>query len=318
MNPTYISRFQRFQKRDGKGGGGKPHLIKVAIIDNGADKFRQCIRDCIERGISYVSADSDADSGHRILPWWMVSDPHGTQMASLISAVNPWCRLYIARVGKGRRDILPEDAAQAVNWAVEQNVDVISISWVIKSDFPALETAIETAAAKGVLVFCSTADRGTGSGPAYPADYKDTVRISATDKYGNLMPASDKGPHAVNIPVPGEDIPAYGPSYMGEGIAVGTVSGSSVATALAAGIASLALLMMMVFNGRDKEPLSKMVLKRQGLYNNKRMGSLLSIAIGPTTDSDPLFPDTSKVKELPDRWNLEAIMAKPELKHVKN
>ncbi|KAK0721138.1 hypothetical protein B0H67DRAFT_578208 [Lasiosphaeris hirsuta] len=95
-----------------KGGEDNSNLIKVAIIDNGADKFRPRIRDCIERGVSYVKADTG--SADRILPWWMVSDPHGTQMASLVSAVNPWCRLYIARVGKGRRDILPEDAVQAV------------------------------------------------------------------------------------------------------------------------------------------------------------------------------------------------------------
>ena len=42
----------------------------------------------------------------------MVADPHGTQMASLITEVNPFCRLYIARVGKARKDILPENAAK--------------------------------------------------------------------------------------------------------------------------------------------------------------------------------------------------------------
>ncbi|KAK0705993.1 hypothetical protein B0T26DRAFT_725163 [Lasiosphaeria miniovina] len=103
-------------------------------------------------------------------------------------------------------------------------------------------------AAKHTLIFCSTADRGTGLGPAYPADYDGTVRISATDKYGNLMPASDKtGSHAINIPVPGEDIPALGPSYMSEGIA------------------SLTLMMLLVFNDTDKD-----VLRVNGLYTNNK------------------------------------------------
>ncbi|RYP07033.1 hypothetical protein DL764_002792 [Monosporascus ibericus] len=305
-NAAYIERFERLRNREIKEGDDNSHLIKVAIIDNGADKFRQRIRECIERGVSYVKADTD--STDRILPWWMVSDPHGTQMASLVSAVNPWCRLYIARVGKGRRDILPGDAVKAVKWAVEQKVDIISISWVTKSMVPELRAVIESAA-KHTLVFCSTADTGTWSGPAFPADYNDTVRVSATDKYGNLMPASDKGSHAVNVPVPGEDIPAFGPSYMGEGIAVGTVSGSSVATALAAGIASLALMMLIVFNGKDKE-----ALKQDSWYSNKKMGSLLSVAINQTALSDPLIPVASKIKELPERWKLASIMARPEMK----
>jgi hypothetical protein len=241
----------------------------------------------------------------------MVSDPHGTLMASFVSAVNLWCRLYIARVGKGRRDILPEDAVRAVEWAVEQKVDIISISWVTKSVVPALKRATESAA-KHTLVFCSTADRGTGSGPAYPADYDSTVRISATDKYGNLMPASDKTvSHAVNIPVPGEDIPALGPSYTSEGIAVGTVSGSSVATALAAGIASLTLMMLLVFNDTDKD-----ALRAAGLYTNNKMGSLLSPAISPGAQVEPLFPLVSKIKELPEKWNLDAIMARPGMKDL--
>jgi hypothetical protein len=101
-------RFQRLRHKPGE--SSNPRLIKVCVIDNGADKFRQNIRDVIEKGVSYVKADTE--SAHRILPWWMVSDPHGTQMAHLVAQANPWCRLYIARVGKGRKDILPEDAVQ--------------------------------------------------------------------------------------------------------------------------------------------------------------------------------------------------------------
>ena len=83
--------------------------IKVAIIDNGADRIRSSVKDSIAKGVSFVT--SNPANGDRILPWWMVSDPHGTQMASLVAKANPFCRLYIARVGKLRKDILPDDAA---------------------------------------------------------------------------------------------------------------------------------------------------------------------------------------------------------------
>ena len=82
----------------------------MAIIDNGVDRIRTNVKTMIAKGISFVSADQDAN--HRILPWWMVADPHGTQMASLVAQANNYCRLYIARVGKGRKDILPEHAAK--------------------------------------------------------------------------------------------------------------------------------------------------------------------------------------------------------------
>jgi len=226
----------------------------------------------------------------------MVSDAHGTQMAYTIANANPWCRLYIARVGKSRRDILPEDAVQAVRWAIDQGVDIISISWITKSEFPELKHAIKDAT-KDALVFCSTADEGSWANRVYPACYPGTVRVSATDKYGNLMPTSDKD--AINIPVPGQDIPAFGPSYMGAGIAWGTVSGSSVATALAAGIASLALLLLQVFNDADRDK-----LKHEGFYNNEKIVRVLS----RITDSEKypsLFP--TRATDLPERWNISGF-----------
>jgi hypothetical protein len=57
-NPRHIKNFERLRERNPKEGEDDPQLIKVAIIDNGADKFRQRIRDCIERGVSYVKADT--------------------------------------------------------------------------------------------------------------------------------------------------------------------------------------------------------------------------------------------------------------------
>lgn len=139
-----------------------------------------------------------------------------------------------------------------MRWAIQQKVDVISISWVTKKDHRDLKNAIADAIAgsqqiRPILVFCSTADEGIYSGTVYPAAYENTVRVAATDKYGHLQPGSDG---AVNILVPGQDVDADGPSYM-EKYVTGTVSGSSVATASAAGIASLALLMLKTFNKED-------------------------------------------------------------------
>jgi hypothetical protein len=37
-------------------------------------------------------------------PWWHAEDPHGTQMANLIAAIDPRCDLYIARVCTGKID----------------------------------------------------------------------------------------------------------------------------------------------------------------------------------------------------------------------
>ncbi|KAI1746884.1 subtilisin-like protein [Xylaria castorea] len=230
--------------------------IKVAIIDNGADKIRASVGEMIAKGISYVTADRFGSD--RILPWWMVSDSHGTHMASLIGQINPYCRLYIARVGKGRNDIDPKIGAKAVRWALEQKVDIISISWTTRTEDKELSKAIADAtgesARRRTLIFCSTSDEGLYSDGIWPVDYDDVVSVSATDRWGRLTPKT-QGRRTVDIQIPGENIEALGASYIGT--ARPTVSGSSVATALAAGIASLALLLLRTYNDLNEEQTRK-------------------------------------------------------------
>jgi len=291
----------------------KDYRIKIAIIDNGADKIRSSLKENIAKGVSFVKADPE--NGDRILPWWMVADPHGTQMASLVKMMNPYCQLYIARVGKGRKDILPEDAAevramnlgylachpyslcaQAVKWAVEQRVDIISISWITKKNDDLLRTEIEKAA-KGnealkinpILVFCSTSDEGVYAGDVYPACYDDTIEVAATDKYGHIRPASQAG---VDILVPGEDVAADGPSYMAQ-FSKGTVSGSSVATALASGVASLALLLLRIFNEGKTTPNDYLTKKKMMEVFDAMNGSHNGIQL------DKMFPtDLAKLAKI--------------------
>lgn len=44
---------------------------------------------------------SFVDDEHRVSPWMFASDPHGTQMANLICALDPACELYVAKATDG-------------------------------------------------------------------------------------------------------------------------------------------------------------------------------------------------------------------------
>lgn len=169
------------------------------------------------------------------------------------------------------------------------------MSWIIKESFPGLQGAIKTAA-KNSLLICSTADEGSWSGKVFPADYDETIKVAATDKYGNLSPYSDK--RAVTIPVPGENIPAIGPTYMGLEDTI-RISGSSVATALAAVIASLALFLLRVFNPNLSD--DKI---RETFYDRKGMVFLLS-KFNSKEAMSALFPEN--MEELPRKWNFERL-----------
>lgn len=96
--------------------------------------------------------------------------------------------------------------------------------------------AISEANREGIVFLCSTADQGNNSSKVFPASYKETIGIAACNSYGKLAPFSS-------------DLDA---DYFFQGVDVVTeiipyvkspqeISGSPVATAIAAGVASLIL-----------------------------------------------------------------------------
>jgi hypothetical protein len=157
---------------------------------------------------------------------------------------------------------------------VDQKVDVISISWITRRKSAELNKAIRHAARKKVLVFCSTADTGVNYGKVWPADSPSSISVSASDTYGRPRPQSRE---KADLLVSGEDVIAEGPAYIKK-YTKGPVSGSSVATALAAGMASLALTLARLANSDEKHwrkfQDKAMMLKVFDLMRDKKQKSL--------------------------------------------
>lgn len=179
------------------------------------------------------------------------------------------------------------------------------MSWVTKKDHAGLKKAVQDAvkqtdSTRPTLIFCSTADEGVYSGGIWPANYENTVKVAATDQYGHMRPTSTS---AVEILVPGEDIVADGPSYMDRYVE-GTVSGSSVATALAAGIASLALLMIKTFNDiNEADEDWKYFHTKEGIMKVfQKMEGLQAGTTGVTLST--LFPDKDSIGNLATEWEV--------------
>lgn len=79
-------------------------VVNVAVIDTGVDPDSiKCFEIC---GASFVSSGSGES------PWWFSYHPHGTQMAKVITELNPFCRLLVAKVGDSIMDMTVDRAIQ--------------------------------------------------------------------------------------------------------------------------------------------------------------------------------------------------------------
>jgi subtilisin family serine protease len=144
---------------------------------------------------------------------------HGTMMAKIVASRDPTdagfaprCTLWLAKaVG-----LTPglSGIQSALQWALDEGVDVVSMSFVYSGDFPKIHALIEKLDAKGVILLAAhNLDK------KYPHTYPEVVSVAQAGLKGQG-----------NIRTLGEFPKAGGK----------TIRGSSVATAVMAGIAACA------------------------------------------------------------------------------
>ena len=147
---------------------------------------------------------------------------HGTAVARILGAVTnnsrgtagvAWeVRLVALRVfGTGSGDTTTTaDLIDAIQYADENNVTVITIAWTTTAGSRALEDAIRASPA---LFVAAAGNSGSDNdlAPRYPASYRlpNLVAVAATDNTDRLAPFSNYGRESVDLAAPGTGIPVY-------------------------------------------------------------------------------------------------------------
>jgi hypothetical protein len=210
---------------------GYTPYIKVAVIDNGVDPGSIDCRGVT--GASFVPSETGESN------WWYVKHPHGTSMARIISEINPHCRLLVAKVGDKRTDFTATRLKKAIEWAVSAGADVISMSLSLANTDPELEIAINKAFNEGIVILASINGEGANAeSPAFPASLGNVIAIGSADNQGS--PSRGTVEEQADFLLPGEQINAH-VEFLNGLAATSAISGPSVATAIASGLASLVL-----------------------------------------------------------------------------
>ncbi len=131
--------------------------------------------------------------------------------------------------------------AQAIGYAVQHKVSVISMSLGYGQPSAAVRTALQNALDHGVVVVASSGNSGesvgaraSGQAPySFPADYPGVLGVAAVSRSGAAAGFSSDN-LSVQVAAPGVNVPAQGRDGQ-----YWLVSGTSPACALTAGVAAL-------------------------------------------------------------------------------
>jgi major intracellular serine protease len=214
--------------------------ITIAILDTGCDFTHPDLKDRIVGGRNFTTDDKGN------LEVFRDYNGHGTHVAGTMSAsqnrkgvvgVAPDSNLLIVKVldrnGSGEYEWIID----GINYAIEQKVDIISMSLGGPADVPELHEVIQKAVESNILVVCAAGNEGDGHDCteelAFPGSYNEVISVGAINLERQISDFSNSNKE-VDVVAPGEKIVS---TYLNGRYA--SLSGTSMATPHVAGALAL-------------------------------------------------------------------------------
>ena len=202
--------------------------VKVAILDSGVDYTEDIdvyMRKNFIPGEDGISVIYEDISGH------------GTSVAGIIAAkdndegitgINPYVQLYSARILDENKQAPASRVVAAIDWAIEQDVDIINISFGTTVDSEEIHAAIRRAYDAGILIVAAAGNNGVVE---YPAAYDEVVAVGAVNAKGERTEGSAVGDE-LELVAPGQQIVSTG-AFGGVCVVGGTSLAAPHVTAVA-------------------------------------------------------------------------------------
>jgi len=221
--------------------------ITIAVLDTGVDLDHPDLANKIISNIN-LSSSTTVDDGYG----------HGTHVAGVAAAMTN-NGIGVAGLGYSSTimniKVLGDDGvgywswiAQGIIWAADNGAKVINLSLGGSSGSTIVESAINYAWNKGVVIVAAAGNYGN-SVPCYPAYYTNCIAVAATNRLDELAGFSDYGDW-VDVAAPGVGIISTYLSTSNGGYSF--MSGTSMASPHVAGLAALVFTVVTDSNGNGR------------------------------------------------------------------
>jgi len=169
--------------------------VKIAVLDSGVDYNLLNVK----KGPDFVNNDFDPydDNGHGTFV---------TQILKLPSSKKPLVKsdIYAVKVLDSNGLGFVSDLIDGINWAVDNDMDIILLSLGSESDSFFLADTINSAYDSGIIIIAAVGNDGNDN-IYYPAGYEDVIGIGSVNSNLNKSTFSNYG-DVVEFTSPGENI----------------------------------------------------------------------------------------------------------------
>ncbi|MFC5702668.1 PA14 domain-containing protein [Cohnella faecalis] len=206
--------------------------VKIAVFDTGVADHEDLT---ILGKVNYTASSTASDL-----------NGHGTHVAGIIAALDntigtvgaaPDVDLYSVKVLEDDGTGLYSYVIDGIDWAIDNDIDIINMSLTGTGNSLALEEACDTAFDNGILLFAAAGNESTNSSgddpTRYPAGYDSVIAVANGNSTDGRNSNSNKGPH-LELTAPGTAVYS---THIGN--AYTSRSGTSMASPYAAAVAAL-------------------------------------------------------------------------------
>jgi len=210
--------------------------VNIAIIDTGAGPHSDLL---IAGGTNVITGSATTS--------YTDDNGHGTHVAGIVAAeglnggvegVAPGASIYAVKALDSSGSGYTSDIISGIDWAINNKMNIISMSLGSSDSDTALQSAVDTAYSDGLLIVAAAGNDGnldgTDTDTEYPANYSSVIAVGAVDSDNNIAYFSSTG-SKLEVVAPGVDIES---TYLNNSYE--EMSGTSMATPFVAG--DLALL----------------------------------------------------------------------------
>ena len=187
---------------------------KVLVMDTGVDKDHPEIRSSFHLGKSFFNSFEEPP-----LYEYFDENGHGTHTAGTVVGdlvgVAPKAMLWVAQVCGASGACSPAGMLQAINWAIEEKVDVVNISIGGAYGSDLVSQAYEKARENGILVVAASGNNGKNR-IDYPAQFTSVIAVGAIDESFKRAEFSQYG-NDLDLVAPGDNVKS---SFPGESVTI--------------------------------------------------------------------------------------------------
>jgi subtilisin len=233
---------------------------KIAVIDSGIGNHSE-LSYAIKAKVTYLSGIEMIGQAVDDTP-----DSHGTHVSGIIASKNDSTgitgivndsKLYIAKVLDKTGVGFLSDIVKAIEWSINNQVDIINLSLGTTESSPILDMALNEAYKRGIIIVAASGN--DGGQVMYPANSPYTIGVGAMDKQRFLTTWTSFG-QEVDILAPGVNIYSTINNNLYKNL-----SGTSMAAPHVTG--SIAKLLP-IYNGKENHEKVEWMRKRITQYSN--------------------------------------------------